>query len=174
MEPQPDRFLADSSLALVARRLRLLGYDVETLRDADLARLFETARNQGRRVLTTSQRHPRRFADVSAVVVPRDPLAAVRAIATRFRAAGPPFGRCTACNGVLERRPAAGSTAPHHIQSVFEVVERCHGCGRCYWPGTHVLRLREWLGGALDPGGVRGRATPPDTSDPGPWSESGL
>ena len=62
--------------------LVFLGYDVTTLAGARLDELFETGRREGRTVLTLSSRHPRRFADVPAVVLPRaDPAAAVRLVA---------------------------------------------------------------------------------------------
>src|SRR5262245_19349889 len=50
----PTAFVTDSSLALVARRLRFLGYDVATHPGARLEELFAAAREQGRTVLTLS------------------------------------------------------------------------------------------------------------------------
>lgn len=51
-----SRFLTDDSLALVARRLRALGFDVEVARGARLDELFEAARDSGATVLTLSDR----------------------------------------------------------------------------------------------------------------------
>src|SRR5512132_616801 len=99
------RLVTDASLEWLARRLRMLGYDVAALRGARLEELFEAARREGRTVMTLSARHPRRYADVPVVRVPRDdPAGAVRAIAAGLEPAGAPFTRCTACNTALQRR----------------------------------------------------------------------
>src|SRR6266850_296581 len=62
----PARFITDSSLDYLARRLRFLGFDVRTLEGARLEEVFSAARRDGRTVLKLSARHPRRFADVPA------------------------------------------------------------------------------------------------------------
>lgn len=154
----PVRFLADSSLDLVARRLRVLGFDVVTVRDARLEDLFEAARRDGRTVLTTSARHPRRHADVGAITLPREaPQKAVRAVAEAHASSGPPFSRCPICNHeLLLRTPAEGSgKVPDAVLRAGLALRSCPGCGRWYWHGSHVDRLRRWLGGAL------GRDVPP-------------
>jgi len=101
----PARFLTDTSLDQVARRLSFLGYDVSCLKGARLEELFEAASRDGRIVITLSSRHPRRFADVPAIVVPRgDPAGAVRRVASRHDPGSPPFSRCAACNQPLQTR----------------------------------------------------------------------
>lgn len=146
------RFVTDTSLDLLARRLRLLGFDVATHRHARLEDLFEVAARDGRIVLTLSRRHPRRFAAVAALTVPRaDPAGAVRRIASDYEPAGPPFSRCTLCNQALEKRHPleAQGEVPGRVLRSAEVVYRCPICGKWYWLGSHVDRMREWLGRAL-------------------------
>jgi hypothetical protein len=143
----PARFVTDTSLDLLARRLRILGFDVVTLPDTRLDQLFERARSDQRIVLTLSARHPRRYAGVPAITVARDPLLAVRAIAEEFEPAGGPFSRCALCNHPLEpRRPGdAGGAVPGHVLELAKALHHCPGCGKWYWPGSHVDRLRVWL-----------------------------
>ena len=158
----PSRFVTDSSLELLARRLRFLGYDVATLRGARLEDLFERARLDGRIVITPSARHPRRFADVTAIRVEReDPLAAVRAVAGEHEPAGPPFSRCPACNHALEHRLAmeARGEVPAGVLRGAESLRHCPECGKWYWEGSHTARMREWLERAL--GGPIGGAGGP-------------
>ena len=148
------RFLADSSLDYVARRLRFLGFDVETLPGAPLRQLFEAARRDGRTVITPSVRHPRRFARVPAVVVEReDVAAAVRAVAATHETAGPPFSRCALCNHVLETLPAsaAAGSVPGEVIAAQEELRHCTGCGKWYWEGSHVDRVRVWFEQVLGP-----------------------
>ncbi|HKQ59281.1 MAG TPA: Mut7-C RNAse domain-containing protein, partial [Candidatus Eisenbacteria bacterium] len=69
------RFVTDTSLEFLAHRLVFLGYDVTTIAGARLEDLFEAARREARTVLTLSARHPRRFVEVAAIVVPRGDVA---------------------------------------------------------------------------------------------------
>ena len=105
----PARFVTDSSLAFLARRLRFLGYDVRLAPGARLEELLELGRAENRVVLTNSARHPRRYADVSLRSLPRaDARDLVRAIASEAEPAGPPFSRCPECNVALQRRTESG------------------------------------------------------------------
>jgi len=162
----PDRFVTDSSLLKLARRLRMLGFDVASLGDARLEQTFEAARRDRRIVITLSSRHPRRYADVAAVVVSReDPMGAVRGLAETYEPAGPPFSRCSICNHALETRSAdqAADPVPETVRRGASPLHRCPGCGKWYWVGSHVDRVRAWLEQALrrplpDPGENRGGA----------------
>ncbi len=152
------RFVTDSSLEFVARRLRVLGHDVVVVRGARLDELFEVARREARTVLTLSARHPRRFADLPALRVPRaDAAAAVRVVDAAFAAAGEPFSRCPACNAALQRRLAfeASGEVPGRVLRGAHHLRHCPECGKWYWEGSHTARLRAWLSEAL------GRALPP-------------
>jgi len=158
----PTRFVADASLALLARRLRLLGYDVRGLGGARLEELFEAARREGRAVLTPSSRHPRRWADVAVVRVPLgDPALGVRIVALHHEPAGAPFSRCPECNGVLARRHPleASGEVPGRVLRSARALHSCPDCGKWYWEGSHVTRLRAWLEAAL------GRPLAPSAAD---------
>lgn len=148
----PARFVTDSSLAFLARRLRLLGYDVALLPGARLEELLESARRDGRTVLTLSARHPRRFADVAVRSLPReDPAVSLKRIADQDEPAGPPFGRCPNCNVALMRRHPfeARGEVPGRVLRAPGALTFCPSCGKWYWEGSHVARLREWLETAL-------------------------
>jgi hypothetical protein len=148
----PARFITDSSLDALARRLRFLGYDVVTLPSARLEEVMAEARRQGRTVLTLSVRRPRRWTDVPAIAVVRgDEAGAVRALASSYEPAGPPFSRCAECNAALQRRHAfeALGEVPGRVQRAATFLSHCPGCGKWYWEGSHVGRIREWLEKAL-------------------------
>jgi uncharacterized protein with PIN domain len=156
----PARFVTDASLDSLARRLRFLGYDVVTLRGARLEDLFESARREGRTVLTLSARHPKKFADVPALRVPReDEAATLRAIAAEYQPASAPFRRCPVCNGALQRRLAfeARGEVPTRVLRDAAALQYCATCGKWYWEGSHTARLREALeralGRPIGPGG---------------------
>lgn len=153
------RFLVDTSLEGLARRLRILGYDVTVRGNCRLEDLCLAARAAGRVVITTSVRVPRPCALVHRLVVPREDLAgAVRAVAVEFAADAAPFRRCSRCNGLLEEAPGPESAAraSGSIPAEARDVSRCSRCGRWYWHGSHVDRMRRWfatvLAGASSPG----------------------
>ena len=148
----PSRFITETSLDYLARRLRFLGYDIVTLANTRLEELFAVARRDRRTVLTLSARHPRRFADVGVLSMPRgDPAAALRGIAQVFEPAGPPFSRCAVCNTPLQRRLAleARGEVPGPVAREATHLHHCPTCGKWYWEGSHVDRVREWLERAL-------------------------
>jgi uncharacterized protein with PIN domain len=158
----PARFITDASLEFLARRLRFLGYDVLTIRGARLEELFEAARLEERTVLTLSARRPRRFASLPAIRVPRgEPGAVLRALAETHAPAGAPFSRCPSCNRALERRHPfeAQGEVPGRVLRAQRALRYCPVCGKWFWEGTHVARLRAWLEGAL--GHPLAEATPP-------------
>ena len=150
--PHATRFLTDSSLEQLARRLRVLGHDVEVLRGARLEELFDQAERDGRTLLTLSGRHPRRWTSVDVVRVPRgDEAAGLRAAVARGAAPGPPFSRCSRCNGPLAWRSAfeAHGEVPGRVVRSGRPLRSCTSCGHWYWLGSHAVRLTEWLESAL-------------------------
>ena len=156
----PDRFVTDSSLDFIARRLRFLGYDVATLRGARLEELFLRAAADHGIVLSRSPRHPRRWGAVPLVVIDGgDPSAAVRKVAARYAPTGAPFSRCPVCNVALHTRHPleARGEIPGRVLRTIRTVSACPMCGKWYWEGTHVARIRTWLEEALG----RSLAAPP-------------
>jgi uncharacterized protein with PIN domain len=146
------RFLTDASLEGLARRLLFLGYDVAVARGARLEELFEVAARDGRTVLTLSARHPKRFAGVAAVVVPRGDLdLALRVAVAGHEPASPPFTRCPACNVALQARHPleARGEVPGRVLRAARALTYCPHCGKWYWEGSHTARLREALERAL-------------------------
>ena len=146
--PIPAGWIAGSALEQVARRLRVLGFDVESGGGARLEALVQRAGAQGRGVLTTSARRPRGASGVHILTVPRDPAAAVRLVDAHAVPASAPFVRCTACNHPLAAA-ATLSAVPADVRAAGHAVRECAGCGRHYWPGSHTDRLRRWLEAAL-------------------------
>jgi len=172
-----SRFVTDSSLDELARRLRFLGYDIVTHRGARLEELFEDARRNGRIVLTMSARRSRQWATVPVVRVPRHDLAgALRAVVTAHVPAGPAWSRCPACNVALHSRSAfeARGEVPGRVSRMGVKFGWCPSCGQWYWPGSHVARLTAWfettLGRPMTP--PEDEARSPDTTTESPAGDS--
>jgi uncharacterized protein len=149
---EPTRFITDSSLEQLARRLRILGYDVSSHRGARLEELFAAATRDGRTVLTLSARAPR-AAEVAIVRVPRGDLAAaVRAVTAAHAPATARWSRCPECNVALQVRSAfeGRGEVPGRVTRLGVPLRSCPLCGRWFWPGSHVARLEEWFARVLE------------------------
>ncbi len=146
--PDSPRFLTDSSLGPLARRLRVLGHDVEVHPGARLEELLEAAQRDGRVVITLSARRPKRWQDVPVIGATRGDLAgSLRAAIVAGPAARAPFSRCSRCNGALARRSAfeAHGEVPGRVVRSGRPLGCCVACGQWFWLGTHARRLTAWL-----------------------------
>ncbi len=143
-----DRFLCDAMLGHLARWLRAAGYDTELAppRAGDRT-LLDSARREGRILLTCDRTIPGDGGRVRHL-----PMAELSELARILREdlgidwLRAPFSRCLLDNAELEQvaDPAtAGIPAPaRHLPGPFT---RCPRCGRLFWPGSHVRRMRERL-----------------------------
>lgn len=142
------RLLADGMLGRLARWLRVLGYDTAYASDTDDAELLRRARAEGRVLLTADRALARRRGA-------RTLLIEAQTLADQLRqvrdALGPPpggeFSRCVACNGELSPvdKFALTDQVPPYVLATQKEFRRCRDCGRIYWPGTHVERMKAML-----------------------------
>lgn len=153
------RFAADAMLGRLARWLRVLGFDTTydvSLGDPELVRLAD----QEGRVLLTRDRHLlRELRPARAHEVRSDaPLEQLREVLAAL-ALSPPaelFTRCLVCNSPLSPPLPAADAArllPPAARGLPGPVRRCPGCGRVYWHGSHVRRMRDALERSLAEGG---------------------
>ena len=156
-------FLADAMLGRLARWLRVLGYDTAFDPDLPDAALVRLAAGEGRVLLTRDRHLLRELRPARALEIREDtPLAQLREVIDALGLAPPRelFTRCLVCNTPLETVAAsmadAGTlggalrdTIPPSARELDGPVRRCAGCGRTYWPGSHVRRMRAALEAAL-------------------------
>jgi uncharacterized protein with PIN domain len=150
VRPQPlevIRFVADVHLGKLARRLRLAGLDTAYCDDADDAALAELADRERRILLTRDQALlKRRLVTYGYFVRETNPHGQFVEILRRF---GPldvqPFSRCLRCNHLLQRVPksAVDAALQPRTREHYDQFERCSGCGRVYWRGSHWTRLKQ-------------------------------
>jgi uncharacterized protein with PIN domain len=160
--PQPapaGGFLLDVGLGALARRMRLLGLDVEWSNDADDPGLVARAAAADRVLLTQDRRLlMRRTLHAGALVRgsrPDDQLADVLA---RFAPPLAPLTRCTASGGGLEPVPKeeiAARLEPGTRRS-YDAFSRCAACGRIYWRGAHARRIEGLISAAVTDGTTLG------------------
>lgn len=149
------RFVVDVMLGRLVRWLRMLGYDTVYDPRADDAAIARLAARDGRIVLTRDRGLLRRRLVREGLLVDHDDVGAqLRIVVDALALDIAPerrFRRCLVCNAPLaEARPdeVAGRVPPFVLRT-HAAFRACTGCGRVYWPGTHVAdaraRLDAWL-----------------------------
>jgi hypothetical protein len=82
-----------------------------------------------------------------------EPLAQLPEVLHRFgaRERYAPFSRCLACNGLLAAVPGDAVADRLHpgTRARYEAFWECPQCGRIFWEGPHVRRMRGWVEGWL-------------------------
>ncbi len=154
-DPSPGRrFLADEMLGKLARWLRFLGHDVAYVKDLGDTAILAAARAESRLVLTRDVELAERARrdPGSLLVAATDPREQLRDVIAALRlpvARGEYLTRCGVCNAVLEPATAdeVRDRVPPRIADEQDEFWSCPGCGKVYWPGTHVRRIEETLDG---------------------------
>jgi len=138
-------------LGRLARWLRVLGFDTSydaVLADPELVRLAD---EEGRIVLTRDRHLLRELRPVRVHEVRHDPpLEQLRELVAALELPAPAelFTRCMLCNAVLPpplEEEEANRLLPPGVRGIPGPVRRCPACGRVYWHGSHVRRMREAL-----------------------------
>lgn len=143
------RLLADGMLGRLTRWLRLLGYDTAYDNHADDTELARRARAEGR-ILLTRDRELARRRGLRTLLIQSEVLE--EQVQEVQNALGlpphPALSRCAVCNTVLEPVTPAeiADLVPPYVLRTQTEFHRCPGCGRTYWPGTHLDTMYAQLG----------------------------
>jgi uncharacterized protein len=145
------RLLIDEMLTGLARWLRAAGHDAALAPPGapDLT-LIEQALADAR-VLVTKDRalHHRASGRCPSVLLEADGVAHEAAALSAVLPVDwlqAPFTRCVMDNSVLRpMAPEELATLPGDTASLPGPFNACPRCGRLYWPGSHVKRMRERL-----------------------------
>jgi uncharacterized protein with PIN domain len=145
------KFAADAMLGKLAKWLRILGYDTSYKSDIEDESLLEAAAREGRFLLTRDTRLISRLRPGEYLFI-RDnaPLDQLRQVFKELGLKadeGLIFSRCTLCNAPLADmdREDARVLVPEYVFMNAESFKNCPSCGRVYWPGTHIKRIRDRL-----------------------------
>jgi uncharacterized protein with PIN domain/sulfur carrier protein ThiS len=144
------RFIVDAQLGVLARYLRLCGFDTvyrNDWRDEDLVRLAVTER---RVILTRDRALLKRSIVTHGYFVRADkPRAQLKEVCERLDLwnAIVPYRRCIRCNGLLEvvDKAAVVDVLEPDTRRCHNEFTRCGNCRRVYWRGSHVRRMETLL-----------------------------
>jgi uncharacterized protein len=151
---KPRRGAASSPTGTLGSSHATCGCSVSTprmKRDADDCRILEIMAAEDRALLTRDRRLLM-HSIVRHGYCPRstDAEEQTREVLRRFRLTGgsshpAPYTRCLRCNALLQSVPKSEVLDPLSAEPLtlhyYHDFRRCTGCGRIYWPGTHIDKL---------------------------------
>ena len=148
MTEEPLQLLVDGMLGRMAKWLRLLGYDAAYDNAATDPELARRARAEGR-VLVTRDRELSARRGLRTLLIHSETLEEqVREVqAALGPPPHPPLSRCAVCNTPLESISATdiADRVPPYVLRTHTTFRCCPGCGRVYWPGTHLQAMGDQI-----------------------------
>ena len=140
------KFIADAMLGRLAKRMRLLGFDVfydPTLNDNEIIRL---SLEQDRMILTRDKALSARPLAMKHLFIESERVEEqLEQVRSSFPAKTFPFTRCSECNEpiVSIAKNEVRDLVPQYVSEKNSVFFQCPKCGRIYWSGTHVSKMEQ-------------------------------
>jgi uncharacterized protein with PIN domain len=154
-------FLADAMLGSIARKLRFFGFDTLYIAHAHDNEILKMGIEQDRVILTADKELFKRIVKVGArgVLVGGGP-SELEDLAHIFTKSGIKSldindigSRCSVCNGLLEERTLDHMknnndsyngvlVVPDRVIACHKQFFQCTTCGKVYWEGGHLTRIR--------------------------------
>ena len=144
------RFAADRMLGRLARWLRIIGQDVAYGPHLSGTSLVQTARREGRVILTRDTRLVRRRGLPPHLFVNSDYFREqFRQVVSTFDLRSPSgiMTRCLDCNQELREadRLLVRHRVPPYVWATQDRFMTCCHCHRVFWSATHIGRIRAEL-----------------------------
>ena len=146
------RFVLDVHLRKLARRLRLLGFDVDYKDIRDDRELAEVSKRTGRVLLTRDrQLLMRRNVSRGMIIRNTDPYKQIVEVIERLdlKSLCRPFSRCIECNGTIQEISSEEDEFISILNRIPEGVlcwcheySICASCDKIYWKGSHYDKLK--------------------------------
>ncbi len=147
---QQIKFILDAHLGRCAKYLRLLGFDVLFAPNSDDADMIRVANSQNRVLLSRDKAllaSPALQQGYSVASI--YPKAQIKEIMLQFNlfTQVKPFTRCLECNGVLisVNKDSIADSLPERTNVYYQTFNRCNGCGKIYWQGSHYQRMQSFV-----------------------------
>jgi uncharacterized protein with PIN domain len=148
--PVEPRFVVDANLGRLKTQMRALGYDCYYETGIDDGRAAEVSARENRILLTKDVGVLMRANVVHGYYVRADrPEAQIREVIRRFDLwpLVRPLSRCVDCNDpIVEIAKAEVLDRLEPLtKKYYDKFFRCPRCGKIYWAGSHVERMRSWF-----------------------------
>lgn len=142
------KFFCDEMLMRLGRWLRAAGYDTAIADNGERDRdILQRARREGRLLLTRDRKLCEHRGAADTVILLQSERLDEQARELRQRLnldwLHDPFSRCLVCNTPLQTGAPSAAGIPDDVDR--DGLRHCPGCGRVYWDGSHVRRMRARL-----------------------------
>ncbi|MBI4258038.1 MAG: Mut7-C RNAse domain-containing protein [Thaumarchaeota archaeon] len=145
-----NRFIADSMLGSLARKLRILGFDVIYFPEVDDRHLHDLSLRE-KRILLTADRALHNYSSgrrVSSIFLLEDSdekrlIRLFNTLGLREVTLNPKESRCPKCNGEIKTctKKTLSGIIPQSIVQQHTQFYRCASCMKVYWKGSHWRRI---------------------------------
>jgi uncharacterized protein len=149
---QAPQFILDVHLWKLARRLRLLGFDIAFNPQWEDPQLAEISQQEGRKLLTRDRGLLMRSQVTSGLLVrntntDKQVVEILRRL--NLKSFIRPFIRCIMCNELLQKvdmnselfKHSLAHTIPAKVSKWCRDYRYCRKCNKLYWNGSHVKKL---------------------------------
>lgn len=145
------RFLVDSMLGNIAKKLRVLGFDAEFLLDINDDLLIKKSKTENKFLITRDKQLFQKSSryDIRGLLLPNDDeyknlflifrhcnIKSIDLVPNRRT-------RCTICNGTLMMldRSLLSDFVPEKVYNNITIFFKCSECLKVYWNGTHIKSI---------------------------------
>ncbi len=140
------RFLCDNTVGVLAKHLRMLGFDVA--RYGDEQQLISSTENAENPVLLTRKSKAVTYRPVFRIHA--DSLSGqireIEGLIKPFMNPAEFLNRCIKCNTVLITVPknVVEGRVPEYVFHTNSLFKLCPDCKKVYWHGTHAEQMSQW------------------------------
>ena len=144
------KFIVDSMLGKLARRLRIMGYDTYFDPKMDDHDILKLSKEEGRSIVTRDTQMAKirgaklfllRSTDIAEQLKEISKLAKIRLDSSRS------FSRCPGCNTPVKdvSKEEVKKIVPKFVYETLNKFSYCPKCKKAYWQGTHYEKLLKEL-----------------------------
>ena len=146
------KFILTKELGRLTRWLRLFGYDAAYFDSDDMGKLFVTAFNEAR-IIVTKRRNISAVKSVKLIYVKSEllerQLSELKKKLKKNIAHKNLFTRCADCNKEVfgVKRGSVRGLVPEYVFKTQKKFFQCPACGKIFWKATHWDRAKDFLQG---------------------------
>ncbi len=140
------KFIADDMLGKLARRLRMMGFDVTYPKTSADSLLLRLSREEDRIIITRDQGLSQVRGSRVLLISSTNLSEQLQEVLTRLKLRPDPakmFTKCPVCNGELKKteKEEIKAKVPPRVYRTFDDFTSCTHCGKVYWKGTHYEKI---------------------------------
>lgn len=144
------KFIVDSMLGKLAKRLRLMGYDTYYDPKADDREILRLSKEEDRFIVTRDSQMAKIHGAKVLLIRSTDLMTQLKEMSKLAKISpesGLSFSRCPECNTPVKdvSKEEVKNIVPKFVYETLNKFSYCPKCKKAYWQGTHYQKLRNEL-----------------------------